>query len=60
MAMGGTPIGAPILGWVADLFGPRWGLGVGALAAFGAAAVGIAYLRSSSITSAVLRTSPKL
>jgi MFS family permease len=44
MAMGGTPIGAPILGWVADLFGPRWGLGVGALAAFGAAAVGIAYV----------------
>ena len=60
MAMGGTPLGAPILGWVADLFGPRWGLGVGALAAFGAAAVGIAYFRSSSITSAVLRTSPKL
>lgn len=43
MAMGGTPLGAPILGWVADVFGPRWSLGVGALAAFGAAAVGIAY-----------------
>ena len=23
--MGGTPIGAPIVGWVAELFGPRWG-----------------------------------
>jgi MFS family permease len=44
VAMGGTPIGAPILGWVADVFGPRWSLGVGALAAFAAAAVGIAYL----------------
>jgi MFS family permease len=43
VAMGGTPIGAPILGWVADVFGPRWGLGVGALSAFGAAAVGISY-----------------
>ena len=43
MAMGGTPLGAPILGWVADVFGPRWSLGVGALAAFAAAAVGVAY-----------------
>jgi MFS family permease len=43
VAMGGTPVGAPIIGWVADVFGPRWGLGVGSLAAFCAAAVGIAY-----------------
>lgn len=24
--MGGTPIGAPIVGWVADVFGPRWAI----------------------------------
>lgn len=24
--MGGTPIGAPIVGWVAELLGPRWGM----------------------------------
>jgi len=24
--MGGTPVGAPIIGWVAGAFGPRWGL----------------------------------
>ena len=24
--MGGTPLGAPIVGWVAGAFGPRWGL----------------------------------
>jgi MFS family permease len=24
--MGGTPIGAPIIGWVAGAAGPRWGL----------------------------------
>ncbi len=24
--MGGTPIGAPILGWLGELFGPRWTL----------------------------------
>jgi MFS family permease len=42
--MGGTPIGAPIVGWVADTFGPRWGLAVGAGAGFAAAAVGLLYL----------------
>jgi MFS family permease len=44
IALGGTPIGAPIVGWVADTFGPRWALGVGAAAGFGAAIVGIYYL----------------
>jgi MFS family permease len=30
--MGGTPFGAPIVGWVAEVFGPRWGmLGGGAI-----------------------------
>jgi predicted MFS family arabinose efflux permease len=24
--MGGTPVGAPIVGWVAQVFGPRWGM----------------------------------
>ena len=39
IALGGTPIGAPIVGWVANHFGPRWGLGVGAGAGFTAALV---------------------
>lgn len=30
---GGNPIGAPVLGWVADTFGPRWTLIGGGLAA---------------------------
>jgi MFS family permease len=42
--MGGTPIGAPIVGWVANAFGPRWGLGVGAVSGFAAALVGLLYL----------------
>jgi MFS family permease len=42
--MGGTPIGAPIVGWVADTLGPRWALGVGAASGFGAASVAIRYL----------------
>jgi MFS family permease len=36
IALGGTPLGAPIVGWVADHFGARWGLVVGAAALFGA------------------------
>jgi MFS family permease len=44
LALGGTPIGAPIVGWVADTFGPRWALGVGAAAGFLAAAIATLYL----------------
>jgi MFS family permease len=44
IALGGTPIGAPIVGWVADTFGPRWALGVGAASGFAAAVVGISYV----------------
>lgn len=36
--MGGTPIGAPILGWVGEVFGPRWTLiGGGGLVVIGVA-----------------------
>jgi MFS family permease len=45
IAVGGTPIGAPIVGWVADTYGPRWALAVGAAAGFCALAVGLRYLR---------------
>jgi MFS family permease len=43
---GGTPIGAPIVGRVADTLGPRWALGVGALAGLVAAAIGLWYLKT--------------
>ncbi len=44
IVMGGTPLGAPIVGRVADEFGPRWALGIGAAAGFAAALVGLCYL----------------
>ncbi len=44
IALGGTPVGAPIVGWVADRFGPRWAMGVGAASGFAAALVGLHYL----------------
>jgi MFS family permease len=43
IAVGATPIGAPLVGWVADTFGPRWALGVGAASGFGAVIVAIHY-----------------
>ena len=46
IALGGTPIGAPIVGWVANHFGPRWALGIGAGAGFTAALVATFILSS--------------
>ena len=43
IALGGTPIGAPLVGWVADTLGPRWSLGLGALSGLAAVAVGVRY-----------------
>ncbi|GAA1634606.1 MFS transporter [Georgenia ruanii] len=40
--LGSTPIGSPIIGWISEQWGPRWSVGVGAIAsilvAVGAAA----------------------
>jgi MFS family permease len=44
IAMGGTPIGAPIVGRVADSLGPRWALALAGASGFGAALVGARYL----------------
>jgi MFS family permease len=44
IALGGTPIGGPLVGWVADTFGPRWALAVAAAAGVLAASVGLRYL----------------
>ena len=37
-------VGAPIVGWVADAFGPRWALGIGAASGVVAAAVALPFL----------------
>lgn len=44
VVMGGTPIGAPLVGWLVDHFGARWALGLGAMSGLAAAAVAVAYL----------------
>ena len=44
---GGTPIGAPVVGWVANEFGPRWSMGIGAASGILAAAIaGVWMLRT--------------
>jgi MFS family permease len=30
--MGGTPLGAPLIGWIGDVAGPRWTVGIGTIA----------------------------
>ena len=44
IALGGTPMGAPIVGWVANHFGPRCALGMGAAAGLTAALVAVSVL----------------
>lgn len=60
-AVGGTPIGAPIVGWIADSFGPRWALGLGAASGFAAALAGISYLvRYRHLRVALINGCPRL
>ena len=39
--LGSTPIGGPIVGWICEEFGPRYGVAVGAIAALGAGVWGL-------------------
>ncbi len=43
--LGSTPIGGPIVGWVAQEFGARWSIALGAAAGLAAGAWGIATVR---------------
>jgi len=44
VALGGTPVGAMIIGWTADHYGPRWGMGIGSAFSLSAVLVGLFYL----------------
>lgn len=51
--LGSTPIGAPIVGVLAEQFGPRWGLVVGGVAALATAGVAsVAYARAAAAAAA--------
>jgi MFS family permease len=42
--LGGTPIGSPLIGWIAEAFGPRWSLIAGGVASTVAAVLAALYL----------------
>jgi MFS family permease len=42
--LGGTPLGAPVIGWVGDAWGPRWTLAIGAIACALTVVVAVGYL----------------
>jgi len=47
---GGTPIGAPVVGWVTDVYGPRLGLlACGLVSAAAAAVVGVVLARAADL-----------
>jgi predicted MFS family arabinose efflux permease len=50
--LGSTPIGGPIVGWIAQQFGARYAIGVGAVAAFGAGVWGLAKVRHATVEDA--------
>lgn len=43
VALGGTPLGAPLVGWIAHVAGPRWALSVAAGAGLLAAVIGLRF-----------------
>ena len=60
--VGGTPLGAPLVGWVADQYGPRWALGLAAASGLlAAAAILLWMIRYRELRLHLrLRTSPRM
>ena len=59
IVLGCTPLGAPLVGWVADTFGARWAMGVAALSGLAAAIVGLRYLSTHHRSSQVVTSRAK-
>lgn len=47
VVIGGTPLGSPLTGIVANNFGPRWAVGVAAVGGLLAALIGLIWMRTS-------------
>ena len=63
--VGATPFGSPLVGWVSNVFGPRWAIAVGAVGGLTAVLIGLIWMRSAhnvgatdTIKSAFRRTNP--
>lgn len=57
--LGSTPVGGPILGWIAERLGARVGIAVGALACLAAGAWGLAIARRRGLDDPPLATRPE-
>jgi MFS family permease len=59
--MGGTPIGAPVLGWIGDAWGPRWTIGIGTVAVgLSLVAVAVWFARRQNVAVTLQTRSPRL
>jgi MFS family permease len=47
VVIGGTPLGSPLTGFVANNLGPRWAVGVAAVGGLLAAIIGLLWMRTS-------------
>lgn len=48
--LGGTPLGSPLVGWVAETFGPRWSIALGGIvSALAALIVGALHVRRAGL-----------
>jgi MFS family permease len=56
--LGSTPIGGPILGWICQTWGARWGIGVGAAAALGAGLWGLSVARRTPVALSAVGSPP--
>ena len=57
--MGGTPVGAPVIGWIGEAFGARWTLILGGLLTIaGIALASLLFARSKGVTIAQLHGRP--
>lgn len=46
VVIGGTPFGSPLVGFVSNTLGPRWGIGVAAIGGLAAALIGFIWMRA--------------
>jgi len=51
IVMGGTPIGAPVIGWIGETYGARWTLIVGGVLVLVGVALAMLVYRSSGLAS---------
>jgi hypothetical protein len=58
--LGSTPIGGPILGWIAEELGARYAIGVGAAAAIGAGVWGLSVVRRTAADAAAAEAAEPL